>query len=96
MPIVRSTQYSTVTGTSQEFTTGMSPGVDYVISSTVGAYVRVGTTAGSASAGAGSFYLPANVMFHLKCDQSADGFVQIIREGASSGAATLAKLDKVF
>jgi hypothetical protein len=95
MPIFYGTsQYTTVTSSSQKFTNACVVDHWYRLSSSTDAFFSVGATGGSASAGADSHFIPAGGFRDFMVESAANGFVHIIRDSAD-GKATLTLLGGV-
>jgi len=92
MPLTLTTSdYSTVTNTSQKFT-AMVAGNQYVLRSSVNCYFKVGPSASvTASAADGSHFLAAGMPAYV-AKKGADDTVAIIRD-SSDGAATLSLME---
>lgn len=88
-----STQYSAVTGTSAEFTAPMAPGRQYTLSCDVDCWVKVTTTGGAAAADtANNILVKAGTVLPLAnpdTNITTNAYVCIIRQGSTSGDATL-------
>lgn len=77
---------STVTAASQQFSFSMTAGQYYVVTSTIGAYILQGANP-TASAADNNTYIAAGQSVLI--DGSIGAKLAIIREGSSDGAATM-------
>lgn len=91
------TQYTAVTDTSAKFTNAMHPGKQYTFSCDVDCWVKVTVTGGAAAADtANNILVKAGTVLPLaNPDNSAtaNAFVHVIRQGSTSGDATLTRWD---
>jgi hypothetical protein len=94
MPMTHTTSdYNTVTGTSQELPLPMIAGFQYKLVSTVDAYVKVGlTTATTAAAADNNHIAYAGVPLYLAA-RGLEKYVAIIRIGSTDGVCTLSRLE---
>lgn len=94
MPITLSTSdYNTVTGTSQELPIAMQPGVQYVFRSDTACYIKIGaTTATTASAADNSHFCPADVPIYVAAISTTEKYLAVIRKTAD-GICTLSRMD---
>lgn len=95
MPLVRSTQVQTVTGSSQKFTNAMQNGQQYVFTANVDCWVKVAATGGAAavSTADNQLYL-AGQKLYLKSPENTgvttNAFVHVIKDtGMPDGRASL-------
>jgi hypothetical protein len=85
---------NTVTSTSQEIPTAMTPGVQYLLRSSVDAYFAIGlTTATTASAANNSHYIAAGMPAYVSAISTLAKYVAIIRVGSTDGVCTLSRLE---
>lgn len=61
--------------------------IEVCLCAAVAGYVKIGDAAVTASAGAGSLYLPAGLPFHLQIDEGQQ--ISFIRAGATDGALSI-------
>ena len=96
---ITSTQYLSVTGTSGKFTNPMVPGRQYLFSADIDCWVKVTVTGGAAAADTADniLYKAGQLLPLANPDISAttNAFVHVIRQGSTSGDATLALLQPV-
>lgn len=98
MPFVRTSQYSTVTDTSSQFTAAMEKGQTYRFTATVDCYVAVAATGGAASAAANNHIYIKGQTLYLgvgASDASTLYFVHGIRVGSTSGTMTLSVVEGI-
>ncbi len=77
---------TTVTSSSQQFSFTMVAGEFYVVTSTIGAYILQGTNPTAAAADNNTYIGPNQ---SVMIDGAAGAKLAIIREGSSDGAATM-------
>ena len=95
LPISLTTSdYKAVTSTSTQFDTTMVSGVQYMVVSSVAAWIRIGSNPTAAADTDQNHYLPANVARFVAAS-GANNKVAIIRDTAD-GDATLSAVEGVF
>lgn len=87
---LKSSQYTTVTGTSQKFSNAMDAGQRYRFAANTDCWVLVGATDAEATAGAGSHFVAKGNAIPLGVPPGDDGtlgFVHVIRDAADGKAS---------
>lgn len=96
MAVWNTSQYNTVTGSSQELGTELSYGAKYVLSVTTDTWFKVGATGLSATVGADSHFVAGGGFRVINSSKATEGFVAVLKHtGASDGACSISQVSDV-